>query len=161
MLETLKRLTMIALAVSPSLVWASDLDSSPSTTSKVPSATPNVLFIAVDDLNDWVGCLHEHPQAQTPNIDRLAERGMLFTRAYCQAPICGPSRASLLSGKYPHNTGLYQQPKGTAMEKDTEHFRGHMLPEYFSKHGYKTLSVGKITHGYAHKIAFDEYGGKF
>src|SRR5262245_48137969 len=56
---------------------------------------PNVLFIAVDDLNDWVGCLGGHPQARTPNIDRLARRGTLFTNAHCQAPLCNPSRTSL------------------------------------------------------------------
>lgn len=120
-----------------------------------------MLFIAIDDLNDWVGCLNEHPQAKTPNIDSLAAAGMLFTNANCQAPICGPSRASLLSGLYPHTTGLYQQPKGKPMEKDKQNFRGHLLPEYFASHGYETLAVGKITHGYSAKTAFQKYGGKF
>ena len=122
---------------------------------------PNVLFIAIDDLNDWVGCLDGHPQARTPNIDQLAKRGTLFTNAHCQGPICGPSRASLLSGLYVHTTGVYLQPKGSAMEKDKEHFRGHLLPEYFAKHGYETLAVGKITHGYPVGTAFQKYGGKF
>ena len=54
---------------------------------------PNVLLIAVDDLNDWVGVLGGHPQAKTPNIDRLAARGTLFANAHCQAPVCSPSRA--------------------------------------------------------------------
>ena len=54
---------------------------------------PNVLFIAIDDLNDWVGCLGGHPDARTPNIDRLASQGVNFTRAYCSAPACNPSRA--------------------------------------------------------------------
>src|SRR6266446_3503409 len=58
---------------------------------------PNVLFIAIDDLNDWVGCLGGHPQVRTPNIDRLAKHGTLFTNAHCQAPPCNPSRASLLT----------------------------------------------------------------
>jgi len=82
------------------------------------AAKPNMLFIAIDDLNDWVGCLDGHPQARTPNIDRLAKRGTLFVNAHCQGPICGPSRASLLSGYYPHVTGVYQQPAGKAMEQD-------------------------------------------
>ena len=60
---------------------------------------PNVLFIAVDDLNDWIGCLKAHPQAQTPNIDRLAARGVLFTNAHCVAPACNPSRAAIFSGQ--------------------------------------------------------------
>ena len=127
------------------------------------SAEPrsNVLFIAIDDLNDWVGCLDGHTQAKTPNIDRLAARGMLFTNAHCQAPICGPSRASLLSGRYPHTTGVYQQPRGSAMENDEEHFRDQLLSEYFAGHGYRTLAVGKITHGYSPQVAFQEYGGNF
>ncbi|MCH8147422.1 MAG: sulfatase-like hydrolase/transferase [Planctomycetes bacterium] len=124
------------------------------------ASAPNVLLIAIDDLNDWVGCLGGHPQAKTPNIDALAARGMLFTNAHCQAPICGPSRASLLSGQYPHSTGVYQQPDKKGLPADTERFRGHLLPEYFAGHGYQTLAVGKITHGYPHDIAFQKYGGK-
>ena len=62
------------------------------------AAKPNVLFIAVDDLNDWVGVLGGHPQARTPNIDRLARRGVLFTNAHCSAPGCNASRSSLLTG---------------------------------------------------------------
>src|SRR5690348_1731043 len=68
---------------------------------------PNVLFIAIDDLNDWVGCLAGHPQAKTPNIDRLASRGTLFTNAHCQAPLCNPSRSSLMTGLRPSTTGIY------------------------------------------------------
>ena len=68
---------------------------------------PNVLLIAVDDLNDWVGVLGGHPQAKTPNIDRLAARGTLFANAHCQAPVCSPSRASLATGRLPSTTGMY------------------------------------------------------
>ena len=66
-----------------------------------------MLFIAVDDLNDWVGVLGGHPQARTPNMDRLARRGLLFTKAYCSAPSCNPSRSSLLTGLRPSTTGIY------------------------------------------------------
>src|SRR4051794_34105774 len=68
---------------------------------------PNILFIAIDDLNDWVGVLGGHPQAYTPNLDRLAKRGCLFTRAYCPAPLCNPSRTALLTGLRPSTTGVY------------------------------------------------------
>ncbi len=126
-----------------------------------PLAKPNVLFIVIDDLNDWVGCLDGHPQARTPNIDRLGKRGTLFVNAHCQGPICGPSRASLLSGYYPHVTGVYQQPAGKAMEQDKTFFHGQMVSHRFADHGYRTLAVGKITHGYPAKLAFDSYGSKF
>src|SRR5690348_16280220 len=67
---------------------------------------PNVLFLAVDDLNDWVGCLGGHPQARTPRIDRLARGGTVFRNAHCQAPLCNPSRTSLLFGLRPSTTGV-------------------------------------------------------
>jgi arylsulfatase A-like enzyme len=124
-------------------------------------AKSNLLLLVIDDLNDWVGCLDGHPQAHTPNIDRLAKRGMLFTNAHCQGPICGPSRASMLSGFYPHVTGLYQQPGGRGMEKDHKFFHGRMIPHFFSEQGYRTWGVGKIGHGYSDKLLFDSYGGKF
>lgn len=68
---------------------------------------PDVVFIIVDDLNDWVGVMGGHPQTQTPNIDALASQGVLFTIAHCNAPQCGPSRKSLLGGLYPKSTGRY------------------------------------------------------
>ena len=122
---------------------------------------PNVLMIAIDDLNDWVGWLAGHPQARTPNIDGLAGGGTSFTNAHCQGPICGPSRACLLSGSYPFTTGLYQQPNNKDMQLDTKHFHGHLLPQYFAQHGYKTLAAGKICHGYPDIMAFQAYGGKW
>ena len=67
----------------------------------------NVLFLAIDDLNDWIGCLGGHPQVKTPNLDKLAARGTLFTNAHCQAPVCNPSRTSVLLGLRPSTTGIY------------------------------------------------------
>jgi len=97
---------------------------------------PNVLFIAIDDLNDWVGCLAGHPQVKTPYIDRLAKRGVLFSNAHCQAPICQPSRTSLLTGTYPHRNGVYtveQQWRKAPLVKDAI-----TLPQYF-RHGTLAL----------------------
>src|SRR5688500_19128112 len=71
------------------------------------NSKPNVLFIAVDDLNHWVGHLGRNKQTKTPNIDRLAKMGVTFTRAYCAAPVCNPSRAALMSGMRPGTTGVY------------------------------------------------------
>jgi len=105
---------------------------------------PNVLFIAIDDFNDWVGCMGGHPQVKTPNIDRLASRGVLFSNAHCQAPICMPSRASLLTGTYPWQNGVYvieQEYHDAPALKNTV-----ALPRYFQQHGYRTLGAGKIYH---------------
>ena len=118
-----------------------------------PESTPNVLFIAVDDLNAWIGALGGHPQAKTPNLDRLAARGVLFTRAYCAAPACNPSRAALLTGIRPSTSGVYHndQPWRPAMKSAVT------LPAHFRKNGYATWAGGKIYHGgYEDADAWDE-----
>ena len=74
---------------------------------RVVAAEPNVLMIVVDDMNDWVGCLGGHPDVKTPNIDRLAARGMLFANAHCAAPVCNASRVATLTGRRPGSTGIY------------------------------------------------------
>ena len=66
---------------------------------------PNVLFIAIDDLNDWTGMLKGNPQAKTPHMDKLASQGMVFTNAHCAAPACGPSRSAIMSGIRPSTSG--------------------------------------------------------
>src|SRR5487761_2477294 len=91
---------------------------------------PNVLFIAIDDLNDWVGCLGGHPQAKTPNLDRLAPQGTLFANAHCNAPLCDPSRASLLTGLRPSTTGIYGLAPGIRDVTSLEHWI--TLPQYFA-----------------------------
>jgi choline-sulfatase len=110
-----------------------------------PAANPNVLHIAIDDLNDWVGCLGGHPDTHTPNIDRLAKRGMLFTNAHCQAPICNPSRTSFMTGMRPSTTGIYvNSPWFRATETNKDRVS---MTEHFAAHGYETLTAGKIYHG--------------
>lgn len=106
---------------------------------------PNVLFIAIDDLNDWIGCLGGHPQVKTPHMDRLARRGMLFTNAHCQSPLCNPSRTSLLTGLRPSTTGIYglrpwirNVPKWKNVGT---------MPQHFTANGYSTMTTGKIFHG--------------
>ena len=74
---------------------------------KTSPTKPNVMFIAIDDMNDWTGFLGGHPQAITPNMDRLARRGVNFTNAHCIAPACSPCRLGLLYGVEPFNSGLY------------------------------------------------------
>ncbi len=111
-----------------------------------PEQKPNVLFIAIDDLNDWVGCLGGHPQAHTPNIDRMATQGILFTNAHTSAPGCSPSRNSLLTGKQPATTGYYPFYD----HWDKEYLPGYVtLPQYFRENGYDTYASGKIHHSMA------------
>lgn len=105
---------------------------------------PNVLFLAIDDLNDWVGCLKGHPQVQTPHIDALAARGTLFANAHCQAPLCNPSRSSLLTGLRPSTTGVYGLAPGV---RDVAELKNHVtLPQTFTRAGYHTATCGKIFH---------------
>ena len=106
---------------------------------------PNILFIAIDDQNDWIGCLGGHPQVQTPYIDRLAARGTLFSNAHCQAPLCNPSRTSLMTGLRPSTTGIY----GLApWLRNVEQFKNLVtLPQYLAQYDYRTYSTGKIYHG--------------
>ena len=109
------------------------------------AAKQNVLLIAIDDLNDWVGCLEGHPQARSPNIDRLASRGTLFTNAHCQAPICNPSRTSIMYGLRPSTSGVYMNsPRPWTVESLKDHVT---LPRHFAANGYRTYTAGKIYHG--------------
>ena len=106
---------------------------------------PNILFIAIDDQNDWIGCLNGHPQIQTPNIDGLANRGTVFLNAHCQSPLCNPSRTSLMTGRRPSTTGIYGLSPWFRTVADLQDIVS--LPQYLNNHGYRTLTTGKIYHG--------------
>ena len=115
---------------------------------------PNVLFIAVDDLNHWVGHLNGHPGTRTPNIDRLASNGVTFSRAYAAAPLCNPSRVSLLTGVMPAHSGVY----GNFEELREQLPDAVTLPQYFRRHGYSVKGAGKIFHrGPGDEDVWDEY----
>ncbi|ADY50647.1 sulfatase [Pseudopedobacter saltans DSM 12145] len=121
---------------------------------------PNVLMIAVDDLNDFIGALG-NPDAITPNIDKLAAKGVVFTNAHCQAPLCGPSRASIMTGLRPSSTGIY----GMIADNDIKNVnqlkqKTPLLHQYFKDGGYHILGVGKIYHQYFPDGLLDEEGGK-
>ena len=126
------------------------------TRARAAGRKPNVLFIAIDDLNDWVACLGGHPGVRSPNIDRLASRGVLFTNAHCAAPACNPSRAALMTGIRPSTSGVYlnQQPwRQSPVLKDAV-----TLAQHFMAHGYHALGSGKIYHGrFPDPASWNEY----
>ena len=103
---------------------------------------PNVLLIIVDDLRPQLGA-YGFDVMHTPNIDRLAEEGVLFRQAYAQWPSCGPSRSSMLTGLRPDSLGIYSN--GQRLESSDAQIVS--LPAYFRRNGYRTLSVGKVYHG--------------
>ena len=124
-----------------------------------PSASvnrsPNVLFIAIDDLNDWVGCLGGHSDAKTPNIDRLAARGRLFTHAYAAAPSCTPSRVSVMSSVRPSRSGVYLN-RNDWQPVLPDHV---MLPSHFMANGYEVVEGGKVFPGGGGALRHKAIGG--
>ena len=117
---------------------------------------PNILFIALDDLNNWIGVLGGHPQVKTPHMDRLAERGVLFTDAHTAAPICNPSRAALMTGLLPVTSGVYGNDQPWRIGNPD----ASTIPQYFRDHGYLVAGGGKIFHhgrGYNDPMSWDEY----
>lgn len=117
---------------------------------------PNVLFIAIDDLNDWIGSMGGHPQVKTPNLDRLAARGTLFLNAHCQSPLCNPSRTSVMTGLRPSTTGIYSlEPP---FRKIPEYADYMSMPKAFQANGYTTSACGKIYHGKGLAGEFETFG---
>ncbi len=108
------------------------------------STKPNVLFIAIDDLNDWVSFLDGHPQAKTPHMDALAKRGRNFINAHCAVPVCSASRASVMSGIAATTHGSYEL--GPRYEQLPALRDVPTIQRYFKDHGYTTLSGGKVLH---------------
>ena len=120
---------------------------------------PNVLFISVDDLNTMIGSM-DGP-ALTPNLDKLAATGVSFSDAHCQSPLCGPSRASVMTGLRPSTTGIYGMiPDNDIISENPATNDLILLPAYFKKHGYLTMGIGKLFHTHAPDSLFDESGGR-
>ncbi len=118
---------------------------SPTLAQSQEAKKPNILFISIDDQNDWIGCLGGHPQAQTPNIDRIASRGTVFLNAHCQSPLCNPSRTSLMTGRRPSSTGIYGL---SPWFRDVPELADLVsLPQHLHANGYTNYSTGKIYHG--------------
>ncbi|MEM9293162.1 MAG: sulfatase [Acidobacteriota bacterium] len=115
----------------------------PAESATSPNTKPNVLFIVLDDANDWIEPFGGHPDARTPNFRRLAERSTLFEAAYADAPACNPSRTAVLTGRAPHSSGVYYngQPFRAALP------RTRTLPQAFQRAGYQLYGAGKVYHG--------------
>ncbi|MFM1561979.1 MAG: sulfatase [Roseibacillus sp.] len=113
----------------------------PVSSSAAPGSRPNVLFIAVDDMNDWIGCHGTTPVAITPNIDRLAKRGVNFTNAHTAGVFCAPSRAAIFSGQFASTTGCYDSALYFV-----EHPQIRPLQGSFKEAGYRTMGTGKLFH---------------
>lgn len=108
------------------------------------STKPNILFIAIDDQNDWIGHLGGHPMAKTPHIDKLAARGTAFINAHCNTPLCNPSRTSVMLGLRPTTTGIYGlSPWFRTLPQWKDRVS---LQQHFANHGYRTAATGKIYH---------------
>src|SRR4051812_44791912 len=118
-------------------------------------ARPNVLFLMSDDMRPDLGC-YGHPIVKSPNLDALAAAGVRFERAYCQYPLCNPSRTSLLTGRHPRTTGVTDN---TTYFRDV-HPKFVTLPQLFKAHGYATLRAGKIFHGGIDDVASWTEGGQ-
>lgn len=115
---------------------------------------PNVIFIILDDMNDYVGFLKGHPQSKTPHLDRLANQAVVFENAYATVPVCAPSRASLFTGIYPFHSNVYGF---NPWYKNETLKNSKTLMEYFSDNGYKTYGAGKVMH-HPLKSIWDEFG---
>jgi arylsulfatase A-like enzyme len=125
----------------------------PATAKDNAADQPNVLFIAVDDLNDWIGCLGGNAQTITPNFDRLAASSVLFTNAHCPGAACNPSRSAIMTGRSPHRSGLYENgQKMREIMPDAE-----LLPQHFRNHGYQASGSGKLLHYFIDAQSWDEY----
>lgn len=133
---------LLAVSVFGSQVLAAD-----------PPSQPNVLFIAMDDLNDWIGCLGGHPQTITPNLDRLAASGVLFTNAHCPAPACNPCRSAVFTGRAPNRSGLYDNRQKMREIMPTE----PIIPQYFRNQGYYAAGSGKLLHYFIDADSWDQY----
>jgi len=123
-----------------------------STWAAIP-AKPNVLLIVADDLNDWVGFLRGHPQTRTPNLDRLAARGVVFANASCASPLCAPSRAAIFTGREPFRSGAYGNSDNVRrVAPDLV-----LMSDHFKRHGYRTLGTGKLLHQSEQDIYDESY----
>jgi arylsulfatase A-like enzyme len=142
MINIIKMKRNLVLLIIPIIFLASHSGKSKKNNQK----KPNVIFISIDDLNDWISPLNGHSQAITPNLDKLCQQGLLFTNAHCSQAVCTASRNSLLSGIHPTTSGWYASTEDMRLNYDSVMADHMMLPEYFKANGYNTYATGKVFH---------------
>lgn len=117
---------------------------------------PNVLFICIDDLNDWTGFLGGHPDTKTPNLDKLATNSVVFSSSFCAAPACNPSRAALMTGIHPSSSGVYTNYQDWHNSEVLNSIQ--TIPQYFRQYGYSVKGSGKTFHDrFPDPDSWDEY----
>ena len=121
---------------------------------------PNVLFISIDDLNDFPAFMGSYKGAITPNMDSLAKRGVYFTNAHTPYTLCGPARASIMTGFRPSTLDISWHVNDSEVIKRSKRLGGKAMHTYFSENGYKSMAVGKIFHHHVPKDSVDESGGR-
>ncbi len=138
---------LLSVLLSGTLCWAN-------------GTKPNVLFIAIDDMNDWNGVLKGNPHSKTPHIEKLASKAMVFSNAHCAAPACGPSRSAIMTGIRPSTSGNYVNKNSFTRNPILNY--SVLLPEFFQQNGYHVAGTGKLFHGghFQREVkgrGFDEY----
>ncbi len=124
----------------------------------IDAQRPNVLFIAIDDMTGWLGCMDTNPDVRTPNMDRLAEQGTVFTNAVCTSPVCNPSRTAILTGLSPAETGCYLLIDHLAASPVRD--EALPIPLHFRRNGYRTMVGGKVDHGNSVERAVQDVRGE-
>ena len=145
----------LAFALALTLALALAFSLSTGTAADDDGKRPNVLFIVCDDLNTHVST-SGYPHIDTPAFNELAAAGMTFNRAFCQYPVCGPSRASFLNGLYPQSSGVLNNTADVRTERPGT----VSMPQFFKQNGYWTASTGKVFHSERHEhgdVAWDEF----
>jgi arylsulfatase A-like enzyme len=112
-----------------------------------PSDAPNVLFVSIDDMNDWLGFLNNHPGTRTPNLDALAARSLVFTQAYTPAPLCLPARSAVMFGQAPYNSGVYDHGDVSRARYEQMTSATPSLVDDLWAAGYDAIGAGKVFHG--------------
>ena len=153
MMKTYKQIAVLSLSVSLFCAFGAKSE-------LFGAEKPNILFIAVDDMNDWNGVLKGNSQSKTPHMETLASKGMVFSNAHCAAPACGPSRSAMMSGIRPSTSGNYTNKHSIINNPILN--SAVLMPEFFQQNGYYVAGGGKLFHGYHFNYeikgrGFDEY----